>query len=58
VLTAIALAAAAALSAPAPRTASRVVAVARARIVSAARISLSRPEKSLIKGKRGLVEFE
>jgi len=57
VLTVIALAAAAALSAP-PRTASRAVAAAHARIVRAARISFSSPAKGSAKAKRGLVEFE
>jgi hypothetical protein len=58
VLTAIALAAAAALSVSPPRTTSRAVAVAHARIVSAARISFSSPARGSPKGKRVLVEYE
>jgi hypothetical protein len=55
VVTALILAATA-LALPVPAT--RATAVARARIVSGARISFSTPPRNAVKGKSGLIEFQ
>jgi len=50
--------AAALVSAPSPRPASRAVAIAHARIISAARVHLGVPTVQRVSGRPGLIEFQ